>query len=316
MKNKLVLIVKILIAFFLILFLFSKIDFGNFLIAIKKANIYLICTSAMMAYLGIYISIFKWDLFLKNYGIIINKLKLYSVYSMGAFFNNFLPTTIGGDAYRIIYLNRKIPNKNKEIVSSIVLERGFGFLSMFLINFLLVPFYYKLIISSKSFVILEVFILLFFVSIFFFAFKYKLLIKIKNKFIKKEIPTINKLHNLWISLFNIKDKKIILYGLGYSFAFSLLIAAARYILFYAFNLDISFWYILLASSITQIIGLIPISLNSIGVSEGLTVFLFNIIGVPLEISLAVALASRVSLTITSSLGGSFYFIDSKINYFF
>lgn len=312
MNNKLLTLIKSIIAMVLLLYLFSKVDWNTFFVSLKKINIWYVIVPALMAYISIFISVLKWDVFLKNYGIVINKLKLYSFYSIGTFVNNFLPTTIGGDAYRIIYLNKKFPDKKKEIVSSVILERGLGFLSLFLVNFLLAPFYYKSIISNKNFLFLELFILLFFIVILFFVFQYRILIKIKNKLIKKEIPIINKFHNFMVFLFNIKDKKIILYGLGYSFIFSLLIACARYILFFAFKLEINFWYILLVSAITQIIGLIPISLNSIGITEGLTVFLFSIVGIPLEIALAVALIGRVSLIVTSSFGGLFYFFDSKI----
>ncbi|MFA6570611.1 MAG: hypothetical protein WCT77_05180, partial [Bacteroidota bacterium] len=75
---------------------------------------------------------------------------------------------------------------------------------------------------------------------------------------------------------------------------------------------VNFCYILLVSTITQIIGILPISLNSIGVTEGLNVFLFALVGVPLEISFAIALIGRMSLICTSSVGGIFYFFDKKI----
>ena len=267
-----------------------------------------------MAYLGVYISVLRWSIFLRNYDIVVGKLKLCSIYSISTFFNNFLPTTIGGDAYKIIHLGKKIKNKKKEIVSSIILERGSGFFSLFLINFILVLFFYKLIIFDKIFIILEVFILLFFVIILLFIFQYPFLIKLKNKIIKKEILIINKFHNLMISLVNIKNKKTIFYGFCYSMVFLLLIALAKYILFYAFGLQINFYYILLVSSIIQIVGILPISLNSIGITESLNVFLFSLINVPSEISLAVALIGRISLIITSSLGGLFYFFDRRIEF--
>jgi glycosyltransferase 2 family protein len=114
MKKLIVTLTKTIIAISLLGYLFSQIDWNTFLSAIKNANIFYIITSALMAYLGVYISILKWDIFLKNYGIFISKLKLYSVYSISAFFNNFLPTTIGGDFYRITNLSKNFPGKKRK----------------------------------------------------------------------------------------------------------------------------------------------------------------------------------------------------------
>lgn len=313
MKKLIVTLTKTIIAISLLGYLFSQIDWNTFLSAIKNANIFYIITSALMAYLGVYISILKWGVFLKNYGIVISKLKLYSIYSISTFLNNFLPTTIGGDFYRGINLNKKFSDNKKEIISSIILERGTGFLSLFIINFSLIPFYYNFL-SNKSFLLIQGLILVGFILIISLIFKYDLLVKFKNRLIKKEFVILNKFHNLVISISNIKSKKTLIYGFLNSIIFCLIIAVARYILFLAFNIQVDFFYILLVSSITQIIGILPISLNSIGVTEGLSVFLFSLVGVPVEISLVVALIGRISLMATSSLGGLFYFFDNKIKF--
>lgn len=306
-------IAKLIIAVVLLGYLFLKINWGLFLNSLESANIALIIISALMVYLGVYISILRWDVFLENYGFKINKLKLYSLYSIGAFLNNFLPTTVGGDIYKFINLNKSFGNNKKEIASSIVLERGSGLFSLFLINIFLAPFFYKLIISDRRFLFLEAAIFLGFGLILFFIKKYRLLLKIE-KLIKKEIALINKFNKLIISLFSIKDKKTLIYGIFYSFLFSFAITIAMWMLFYAFGIEMSFFYILLINTVVQIFGLIPISLGSIGITEGLIVFLYSLVGVPIEISLAVALISRVCLIITSSLGGIFYFFDRKIEY--
>ncbi len=314
MRKKIIFFSKLLIAIVLLSYLFSKVDWIYFKDSIKRANIILIIIPALVAYISVYISVLKWDVFLKNYGIIINKFKLYSIYSISTFFNNFLPTTVGGDFYRVVKLNEKFKDTKKEIIASIVLERGFGFLSLFLINFLLIPFYFEYLITNKSFLLIQILILFAFIGIVIFIFKYNFLIKLKKRIIKRDILIINKFHSLVLSIKDIKSIKTILYGLFNSLLFCLIIAIARYILFLAFGLQVDFFYILLVSSVTQIVGILPISLNSIGVTEGLSVFLFSLIGVPIEISLIIALIGRVSLLATSSLGGLFYFIDNKIKY--
>jgi hypothetical protein len=186
MKKTAILLMKVIISIGLLSYLFFKIDWSSFLDNMGDINLFYIVISALMAYLGIYVSILKWGIFLRNYDIVINKFKLYSVYSIGAFFNNFLPTSIGGDIYRVINIDKRIENRKKEIISSVLLERGFGFLSLFIINILVAPFFYKIIVQNRSFFFIEALILFAFLGITLCIYYYPFLIKIKNKITKKK----------------------------------------------------------------------------------------------------------------------------------
>lgn len=314
MKQKVITLLKSVIAVALLSFLFLQVDWASFLLVLQKVKITFLVIAALLAYAGVYVSVLKWDIFLKNYKVNIRKLKLYSLYSISAFFSNFLPTSIGGDVYRVIRITKKTNHSKVDITSSVILERGFGFLTLFLINFFLIPMFYSVIFSSKAFIIVEMVILAFFLCIVIFLVKHNFFIALKEKFVKKDIKLLNKFIDLVKSVLAVKSKKTIIYGFLYSFLFSLIVGLGRFFLLYSFGLTINFWYILLATSIIQIFGLIPVSLNSIGVTEGVSVFLFSFIGVPVEVSLAAALVARVSSLVTSSFGGLFYFLDKKIKY--
>lgn len=304
-------LIKLIITGALLYFLFRNIDFVLFLEKISHANLVLVVISAMIAFPGIYISILKWDLFLKNFGISLKRLKLFSLYCISSYFNNFLPSTIGGDAYRFIYLKDRYPQQKKHIASAIILERFTGLFSLFFINFLLVPFYFDEIINNRVLSILELVTLFIFIGILFAIFIFRKIRITNHRFLSFSFT--NKILSLIKSLYDLKDRKVIYNTLAYSFIFSLLVASARLILFRAFNLEVPFLYILFVSTIIQVVGIFPISLNSIGVTEGLSVFLYSIIGIPADLSLAIALVARVSLLVTSCMGGIFYFLNGKID---
>ena len=118
-----------------------------------------------------------------------------------------------------------------------------------------------------------------------------------------------KAHLLIKSICKAHNPQLIICSIIYSVIFSSLVALAGTILFYAFGLKISFLYVLFVSTIIQILGMAPISLNSIGISEGLGMFLYSFVGIAPEISLAAGLVGRVSSIITSSLGGIFYLFE-------
>src|SRR5690606_18220324 len=49
----------------------------------------------------VFLSAYKWRLLLSIHGIEYSTLRLSRYYFVALFFNNFLPTSIGGDGYRI-----------------------------------------------------------------------------------------------------------------------------------------------------------------------------------------------------------------------
>ena len=59
--------------------------------------------------------------------------------------------------------------------------------------------------------------------------------------------------------------------------------------------------------------MVPISLNSLGVTESLGTFFYSQIGVPGEVSLAIIIIGRISAIVTSSLGGILYIFPKKID---
>jgi hypothetical protein len=258
----------------------------------------------LLLYPSLYFSVLRWGIFLGNYGLQIKKTKLFFLYYIGTFFNNFFPTTLGGDVYKFANLNKKFVGAKKEIAASIILDRGSGLIALFLVNIFLAPFFYNLIVADPRFLFLEITIFLGLLAILFLIRNKRWLLRIE-KWSKREIVT---------PLVTFQNKKLLLYGLVYSVFSILLSSIILWGYFLAFDTPINFFYVLLVSTVTLIMGILPISFNSIGITEGLNVFLFGLVGVPLEISLAVTLAGRVSSLAINSLGGLLYFINGKIKY--
>jgi glycosyltransferase 2 family protein len=73
-----------------------------------------------------------------------------------------------------------------------------------------------------------------------------------------------------------------------------------------FGYSFGFMTVLSLYSIMQIVSLLPISINGIGVNEALIVFLFGTLGVPAEISLGIAILSRLVMFGQTSIGGLIY----------
>ena len=72
--------------------------------------------------------VFKWQLVLRTMGLRLPFWRLAEQYLIGIFFNNFLPTMIGGDAARIYYLGRA--EGYATVATSVLVDRALGFFSM------------------------------------------------------------------------------------------------------------------------------------------------------------------------------------------
>lgn len=304
-RKNLFYIIRLFIAITLLWYLFTLINFSEFLETIKNIKIWPLIIIVLMYPLNIYISTLKWSSILEFYKIIRSKLELFYLYLVSGFLNNFLPTSIGGDSYKYLYLQKKYPTLNKEILSSIILERGIGFFALFAINIILIPCFAGIILNQPIFLGIELLIAAVFLLIIILLCQKSKTVKYLEK-INIKIKLFQKFKNFVKTLASIDNKKVLINSFFYSVIFIILSAFSAFLLFYALGIQVNILYIILAYSIINIFGALPISLNSIGITEGLFVLLFGFYGIETEISLAAAVIARILLIIASSMGGFVY----------
>jgi len=267
-----------------------------------------IVLAASLAFASIYVSVLKWGMFLRYFGIEIKKAELYVIYSAAGFFSNFLPTTVGGDAYRFVSLSGRLSGmKKKEVASSMILERFMGLVAIFVANLACAPLFYKEMMNNRALLIMEGAVLLLFVVVCMMVYLSKYLVAFIRSYTRNAIA--GEAANLLESLHGIKNRRVLAAALGCSLIFTFLVVLARSLVFGAFGLHPSFFFLVFSTTLIQIASQVPISLNSIGVAEGVSVFLYSTIGVSAEASVAVALVARVSMVVTSSIGGLLYLLS-------
>jgi hypothetical protein len=75
------------------------------------------------------------------------------------------------------------------------------------------------------------------------------------------------------------------------------------------HLNASFSQLLLIVPVITLVGMIPITINSIGIREGAFVYIFTYIGISGSQSLALALVYRIGLLMPSLVGGFIYSLN-------
>lgn len=222
----------------------------------------------------------------------------YAYTAMGYFFNNLLPTGFGGDAVKSLAFGKKF-NQTSQSVSAVLLARIQGLLAMFLCFFIALPFalskaeiplVYTLIMTAASLACV-IFILL-------CLFSDKLPIP---QFISNKFSFIGKLQSS-LSIYRKHKKQILLSSLD-SLWLQLLTLFIAYAYFRAVGVDIDISILVVFTSITIVISMVPISLNGIGVREGTQVALFTgILGIPAPVVLSAGLLGYIPLLFQAAQG--------------
>lgn len=222
----------------------------------------------------------------------------YAYTAMGYFFNNLLPTGFGGDAVKSLAFGKKF-NQTSQSVSAVLLARIQGLLAMFLCFFLALPFALNQAEIPIAYTItMTVALLACMVIIVLCLFSDKIPIP---HFLTDRLAFIPKLQNS-LSIYRKHKKQILLSSLD-SLWLQLLTLFIAYAYFRAVGVDIDISILVVFTSITTVISMVPISLNGIGVREGTQVALFTgILGIPASVVLSAGLLGYIPLLFQAAQG--------------
>lgn len=301
---------KLLIGIVLICYLLWYVDINGFVISIKNADIFIMFLVYSTFIVGTLLSTFKWKLLLKAQSIKeIGLFRLWALYHVGMFFSNFLPTEVGGDLVRS-YAVGKESGKQAESLASVAMERITGLLGVIIYAvvgiFLNKTLAYSLNLTYLVFGFLVCLIIV--ISIF----SNRRLAKwIKNKIYLNQIQRLMKKCQSMYEAFYLykRNYKILFQTMGISMIFQLYAVWYTFALMRCLHLNASFSQLLLIVPVITLVGIIPITINSIGIREGAFVYIFTYIGISGSQSLALALVYRIGLLIPSLVGGFIYFLN-------
>jgi glycosyltransferase 2 family protein len=125
-------IFKLLISAGLIAYFVWQIDLARVLQALRHTRMLYLAIGFILYPLGQVICVVKWQYLAKALGIQRDLRPMIRLYFIGMFFNMFLPTSIGGDITRGLYLSPGSSSKRVAFLS-VIAERGTGVLAMMIL---------------------------------------------------------------------------------------------------------------------------------------------------------------------------------------
>ena len=123
---------KIAVSLLLLYFLFSRVDVGELWADARQASVLGLAIALFIYTLNMVASAWRWHILLEAQRVHVPRLRLFGSLLVAAFFNNFLPSNIGGDVIRI--RDTAGPAQSKTLATTVVLvDRGLGLLALVLV---------------------------------------------------------------------------------------------------------------------------------------------------------------------------------------
>lgn len=129
-KKFLTTVIKIILTFVGLYFVFSKVNFLEVKSIILTSNPYTLLLALLFFNASKILSSFRLNLYFHHIGVKISEPYALKLYYIGMFYNLFLPGGIGGDGYKIYLLNKKYHSKVSTLISATLLDRLSGLIPL------------------------------------------------------------------------------------------------------------------------------------------------------------------------------------------
>jgi len=292
---------KILVSAGLIFYLIYTFDFSKSWEVILISNQYFFLLSFIFIILNYLFSAIRWKYLI----ISEKKLSLWyliKLYFIGSFFNNFLPTSIGGDAFKIVKLGEKIDSKTNAFTATF-LERFLGMLALLFFSLYGIFSFSKL--DQRSYIYGILIIILGFIIFLLFYPKFKF----ENRFFNKIFSILDKIYDSFMRYR--KFPHLLLASLVSSFIVQFFSIASQYVLFLAVGFALPWDYSFFAFPIIFLSGYAIPSLNGLGSQDFLYQQFFTSLGIVDETIIAASVLYHLSRFLVSLIGGFFYIMERK-----
>lgn len=259
----------------------------------------------ILASFHFYMSAIKWDYALQICGLTHKRTWLLKVIFIGFFFNQCLPSNIGGDVYRVS--KTRLPQESLSApLTAVVIDRAVGLgalLSLGLFAILI------LLISFRSAVILALLIISGTLALCWLSYKFRRVPMLSKEFFLKRQFILDLINTTGVIR---KNRRLLPKIVLWNFAFQAISLVIIYHLFLFFEEPTSLLLAAVYATAAGVAGAIPISINGLGVVESAYILVTTIPAAktPAAIAVAVSFAYRI-ISIPHMLVGALLFIFQR-----
>ena len=306
--------VKLIFSLSLMAFVLYLADLEEFITAAANVSIIYLIMFALLVYVDRALVVYKWNLLLIARNVHVPFMHMFSLYSTAVLAGVVLPTTVGGDMFRVYDLKRRNISM-KTSIASIMVERALGFVCMLAIATIgLGVSVYLMSDSWAQFagivwaIIISVIMCVGFVLVLRNeTFNTKL-----NEFSEKHGHRwgIGKIHDLYLYCRSYRNDVAVLVKVTFLTLIRQCVPILMNVtLVYAYGIEASFLELVAIIPIIVLGTRLPISMDGIGVQEGLYVVLFGLVGISASQALLMSITFRAMAMLSTLPFGIMYFYN-------
>ncbi|MCG8467119.1 MAG: flippase-like domain-containing protein [Gemmatimonadetes bacterium] len=250
----------------------------------------------------------KWRASLEAHGLRWPLLRLCRIVAGAAFFNNFLPSSIGGDGYRVARTWPESAPKSRAL-SAVVVERLLGLGALVFLGLIgAVWVAVRQDAPTARLYVLGSVLALLVGSVGLVSVRSALRDRIAAAI--RERPKFAALARNVALVRAARGPMMRL--VVHSFVFHFIAVLAVYFILGALGATTGYWSVALVVAVSGLAAALPISLNGLGVQEGSFAFVAAQLGVPFDSALAAAVVVRVLVLPLTLIGGAVHLADLHV----
>jgi uncharacterized membrane protein YbhN (UPF0104 family) len=302
------LILKLAISVILLAWLFTHIDLRALGVGARRASLLWLVAALGVHFTSILASTWRWHLLLDAQDVKLRQHTLLGSYLVAAFFNNFLPSNIGGDVIRIRDTAQHA--RSKTLATTVVLvDRGLGLMALVLVAALGA----SIATGRHATPIWPVWLWAGFLA----GAAASAPAVLAPAGFGRLLQPLTVFHPEWIGLriqkltavlARFRDRPSALVGcFGGAVLVQSLIVLFYFTVAYALHLDVTFWDLAVVVPLSFVVQMLPVSVNGFGVREATFAFYFTRVGQPIESALLVSLVATALIMLFSLSGAAVWF---------
>jgi len=290
--------------------LFWRIDFGSLWATARTASVSWLFGALLVYGVVVAASVWRWHLLLVAQGVDIAVSRLVSSYLVALFFNNFLPSNIGGDVIRIRDTAR--PAGSKTLATTVVLvDRALGLMALVLVA----AFSATLVAGSRR-AAMPIWPSWLWAGFLIGAAASAPAVLSPAGF-GRLLQPLTVFHPEWVGeriekltsvLSRFRDRPV---ALAACFSGAIFVQATivvyYFIVAYALHMQVTFWDLAVIVPLSFVVQMLPVSLNGFGVREATFAAYFRGIGQPIESAVLMSLVAAAGVMLFSLSGAGVWF---------
>ncbi len=299
---------RVAVSAVLLYVLLRRVDGPRLLMLIPHMRVAWLLPAVGLLLLGFWLSARRWHLVLADLGVRESLAALLYINWLTFFWSNFLPTTVGGDGFRFWRLQSRHPRRKLAALTGVLLDRLYGYLALLAVHTALLPWTRAVWRSQEVLAGFEAVVVAGLGGLAVLGLLGRRLLRWRLRGPAWLQAVTRRLQEAVAALTG-RSRRTWLGGLGYSALFVVGNGVMRWCYLHMVGATAPLGVVVYASTVAALLGILPITLNGLGLTEAALVLALAPAGVPAEAVLLASFAQRLVNLGLALLGGLMYLLE-------